>query len=156
MAKTLKNTAKIFGKGISLLLALMILLTMFAGCSSTPKERFEDLRARSFVVTTDGAKFLQEKAISLLKEQDIEVLNSYVSSDFMDGLPYITFVALVAGENGATLKEYAIVTEYDGPIAAAFQKNEEKISPYGDKLYIDSYFEYAAYNLQGDEIIVTE
>ena len=92
-----------------------------------------------------------------MKENDIEVLDSYVSSDFMDGIPYITFVALVTGEDGEKeVKSYSVETEYDGPIASAFGYNSDEISVYGDMLYIDSYFEYADYDLQGEEIVVTE
>lgn len=75
----------------------------------------------------------------------------------MDGIPYITFVALVTGEDGTKeVKSYSIETEYDGPIASAFGYNSDKISVYGPVLYIDYYFEYADYELQGEKIVVTE
>lgn len=137
---------------------IAILSAMLTGCSNTPEERFEEWRSNSSVVTTEGAKILQEKVISLLKKNDVIVTDSYVSTDFMDGIPYITFVALVTGEDGTTkeVKSYSIETEYDGPIASAFGYNSDEISVYGDMLYIDSYFEYADYDLQGEEIVVTE
>ena len=134
-----------------------VLLKMFAGCNKTPEERFEEWRSNSSVVTTEGAKILQEKVISLLKKNDVIVTDSYVSTDFMDGIPYITFVALVTGEDGTKeVKSYSIETEYDGPIASAFGYNSDKISVYGPVLYIDYYFEYADYELQGEKIVVTE
>ena len=143
---------------IAVIAIIATLAAMLAGCGSkTPEERFEDWRSNSSVVTTDGARILQEKAISLLKENDITVLDSYVSADFMDGLPYITFVALITSDDGVReLKSYSIETEYDGPIASAFGYNSDKISVYGEMLYIDYYFEYSDYDFQGDKIIVTE
>ena len=142
---------------VAVIMTACILLTMFAGCDKTPEERFEEWRSNSDIALTSGADILKEKSISLLKENDITVLDSYVSSDFMDGIPYITFVALVAGENGEKqVKSYSVETEYDGPIASAFGYNSNEISVYGDMLYIDSYFEYADYDLQGEEIVVTE
>ena len=150
------NMARRVLTAVAVIMTACILLTMFAGCNQTPEERFEEWRSNSDVALTSGADVLQENAISLLKENDITVLDSYVSSDFMDGIPYITFVALVAGENGKELKSYSVETEYDGPIASAFGYNSDKISVYGNMLYIDYYFEYADYELEGDEIIVTE
>lgn len=144
---------------IAVIATFAILSAMLAGCGTkTPEERFEEGRSDSSVVTTDGAKILQEKTISLLKENDIEVLNSYVSARFLDGEPLITFVAMVTEKDGGkpTLKCYSVRTDFNGPIASAFGYCSNYISVHGDMLYIREYFEYANYDLQGEDIIVTE
>ena len=142
---------------IAVIAILSILSAMLAGCGTkTPEERFEEGRSDSSVVTTDGAKILQEKVTELLKEKNVTVDDSYVSSRFLDGIPYIAFTALVTGEDGKEVKSYSIETEYDGPIASAFAYSSNYISVYGDMLYIREYFEYANYDLQGEDIIVTE
>lgn len=142
---------------IAVIAIVAVLSAMLTGCKKTPEKCFEEWRENSTVALTGGADILQEKTISLLKENDIEVHESYVSSDFMDGIPFITFVALVAGENGEKeLKSYSVETEHDGPIASAFGYGADSISVYGDMLYIDYYFQNATYSLEGEEIVVKE
>lgn len=143
---------------IAVIATFAILLAMLTGCGSkTPEERFEEWRSNSSVVTTESADILQEKVISLLNENDIIVIDSYISASFLDGIPYITFAALVNSKDGVKeVKSYSVETEYDGPIASAFGWNSDSISVYGEMLYIDSYFENATYSLQGEEIVVME
>lgn len=155
MAKA-KRIMATFGKVISLLLVGIILLTMFAGCSTkTSFERFEDLRSNEAVATVASAGILKMKLIHVLHEDGVVVEDSYISACFIDNIPYITFVALVTEEGGSVeLKKYSIQTEYNGPIVSCFNANSEKISVYGEMLHIDEYFENADYSIHGEKIVV--
>lgn len=144
---------------IAVIATISILLAMLLGCESTTvEERFEDCRSNAAVATTAGAAILKLKAIYVLEDTgDIVVEDSYISAAFVDNIPQITFVALVTEEGKETeLRKYSVQTDYNGPIVSCFNSNSEKISMYGEMLYVEEYFENAGYSLQGEEIVVTE
>ena len=143
---------------IAVIAILAILLAMLAGCNKTSRERFEDERSSLYVVEeTKGAKILEEKVISLLKEKDIKVQDSFIRARIVDGVPYINLFALVKNEKGAEMiKIYSVKSEYAAPIVSAFSFNADSISVSGKRLDIPFYLEYEVnYNLQGEEIVLT-
>lgn len=151
MATTSKKTSiEIFGKVISLLLVGIILLTMFAGCSRTPEEEFEDRMERS-VLQTDCTDMLQEKAIQLLESNGYTIKDSCIEAYFNDGIPVINMVVLSTNE----INTFKVETDYQGPIVSAFEVGEQEISVYGEFLDILWYFESCDYTLDGDKIVVS-